>query len=237
MVGFYKEQLFKPNLLSLFINPFYFIRKGLFKHISEMAPSLYGDIMDFGCGSKPYESLFTNGRSYVGVDIDDRGHPHANEMIDIHYDGITVPIPDESKDAIFTSEVFEHVDNLSVIIEELHRILKPNGKILVTVPFVFMEHEMPYDFRRFSINGLTYFLQNSGFDILEVRKSTKDIETLTQCLNVYTYSLFMHQHKLLKLVLNVIFIAPFTIVGFILSFILPNKGYFYQNAIILAKKK
>jgi SAM-dependent methyltransferase len=236
MKAIFLKQQFFPGVLAVFLNPFYFIRKGLYKSIKKLSLQLNGDILDFGCGSKPYVELFSHANSYIGVDIDDRGHGHENELIDIYYDGKTIPLSDESKDCIFTSEVFEHIDNLDEIVPELYRVLKKNGKILITVPFVFMEHEMPYDFRRYSVNGLSNILVRNGFEIISTHKSTKDIETIFQCINVYLFSLFMNLNKYLRMLLVLLIIAPITIIGIILSFLLPNKGRFYSNSIILAKK-
>lgn len=63
---FYLKQRFFPNFLSLFINPFYFTRKGLLKSISCFKNILTGRLLDFGCGSKPYKSLFTQAIEYIG---------------------------------------------------------------------------------------------------------------------------------------------------------------------------
>ena len=68
-------------------------------------------MMDFGCGSKPYKSLF-NVNEYVGVDYHGQGHSHVNEQIDVFYDGVLLPFPDNYFDSVFSTEVFEHVFNL-----------------------------------------------------------------------------------------------------------------------------
>jgi SAM-dependent methyltransferase len=170
MFKLYHKQLFAPNFLSIFINSFYFSRKGLHRKLKNICPKVQGSVLDFGCGRKPYRELFSNVSEYIGVDYENEGHPHENEDIDVFYDGKSLPFESERFDVVFTSEVFEHVENLDEMIKELHRVLKPGGKLLVTVPFVYMEHEMPYDFRRFSINGLSSFLKNNGFTILEQHK-------------------------------------------------------------------
>jgi SAM-dependent methyltransferase len=236
MFKFYHKQLFAPNFLSIFINSFYFSRKGLHRKLKKICPNLNGSVLDFGCGRKPYRDLFNNVSEYIGVDYENEGHPHENEDIDVFYDGKSLPFESERFDVVFSSEVFEHVENLDEMIKELHRVLKPGGKLLVTVPFVYMEHEMPYDFRRFSINGLSSFLKNNGFKVLAQHKSTKDIETLFQVIAFNIYSFYLNQNKYIKLLLNFIFIAPFNILGIILSFILPNRGRFYSNCIIVSEK-
>ena len=76
----YKKQQFIPNVLSIFINPFYFIRKGLFEKISENASQLNGTLLDFGCGAKPYKELF-NVEKYIGVDIMNKAHLHGKKSL------------------------------------------------------------------------------------------------------------------------------------------------------------
>ena len=56
----YQQQMFYPNWLGVFINPFYFARSRLNAAVVELAPSLQSDLLDVGCGTKPYEKLFTN---------------------------------------------------------------------------------------------------------------------------------------------------------------------------------
>ena len=46
--------------------------------------NLNGVLLDFGCGSKPYSSLFKVDE-YNGVDFENEGHPHDNEQIDIFF--------------------------------------------------------------------------------------------------------------------------------------------------------
>src|SRR6187399_2237511 len=98
----------------------YLVRNRLLKGLSEFIPSMKGTMLDFGCGSKPYLPLFKVDK-YIGLDFDSQGHDHANEQIDVFYDGITIPFPDEYFDTVFSSEVFEHVFNLEGILPEIHR--------------------------------------------------------------------------------------------------------------------
>src|ERR1700754_4535244 len=94
---------FKPALS----NAYYFIRNALYKKVKFYAPQLDKKLLDFGCGSKPYQSLFTNVSEYIGLDYASEGHSHANESIDVMYDGKKIPFADEYFDSVFSSEVFE----------------------------------------------------------------------------------------------------------------------------------
>lgn len=48
-----QRELFLPTLLSIAISPIYIIRKGLYRQVQRLAPEFKGDVLDFGCGSKP----------------------------------------------------------------------------------------------------------------------------------------------------------------------------------------
>jgi len=50
-----KKELFNPSILGIFLNPFYFARKSLYKNIKDLAPNCKGKILDVGCGNKPYK--------------------------------------------------------------------------------------------------------------------------------------------------------------------------------------
>lgn len=163
---------------------FYFIRRGLLSAISRHAPALKGHLLDFGCGSKPYQSLF-NVTSYTGLDFEKTGHDHSNEQIDVFYDGKTIPFGEAHFDSVLCSEVAEHLFELPAALAEMNRVLKPGGKLLLTCPFVWGEHEVPYDYARYTQYALKDMLEKSGFRILVYEKKGTFMETLTQMRVLY----------------------------------------------------
>jgi SAM-dependent methyltransferase len=139
-----RAQAFHPGLLGLLVNPFYFARKGLHQHIVALAPSVHGRLLDVGCGSKPYQKYFA-ALEYIGLDMQGR-----NKHADRFYDGKTFPFSDGEFDAVLTSEVLEHVFNPDEFLSEINRVLRNGGVLLLTVPFVWDEHEQPFDYARYS---------------------------------------------------------------------------------------
>lgn len=138
---FYIRQSFRPGLIGLVINPFYIARKGLFLAISELAPLVKGRVLDVGCGHKPYRDLFQCSE-YIGLEVERAEKRSA----DVFYDGHVIPYADASFDNVITNQVLEHVFEPDEFLSEIHRVLKPGGGILVTVPFVWDEHEQPFDY-------------------------------------------------------------------------------------------
>lgn len=159
---------FNPSLF----HPYYFIRSRLLRSVKEHAGNLNGRLLDFGCGSKPYKKFFIV-NEYIGVDFVNEGHPHDNEQIDVYYDGKTIPFPDNSFDSILCSEVFEHIFNLPQILVELNRVLKHGGRILITCPFVWKEHELPHDYARYTLFCVKRFIEKKRFYYSDCRKKWK----------------------------------------------------------------
>ncbi|HNP98786.1 MAG TPA: class I SAM-dependent methyltransferase, partial [Bacteroidia bacterium] len=157
-----KRQSFQPFFWSILINPFFFIRRGLCHGIRKNQKYLTGHMLDFGCGRKPYKNLFSVDR-YTGVDIEVSGHSHELSEVDVYYDGKVLPFPDNTFDSFFCSEVVEHIFNLDSILAEIKRVLKPGAKGLLTVPFAWPEHEVPYDFGRYTSFALPLILKKHGF--------------------------------------------------------------------------
>ncbi len=62
-------QQYTPGFVGIWVNPFYFARRGLLEEIGKMAPKMKGRLLDVGCGRKPYQNLFRVDE-YVGLEID-----------------------------------------------------------------------------------------------------------------------------------------------------------------------
>lgn len=218
--------------------PNYLIRRRLLQSISLLAPKLSGRLMDFGCGQKPYRALFTT-KEYIGVDFENPGHPHINESIDVYYDGKTIPFADEHFDAIFCSEVFEHIFNLDSILRELNRVLKTDGLILITCPFAYCEHEIPNDFARYTSYAMKYMVANHGFEIVEQIKTGNSIEAIAQQWLMYIH---LHIHARIRKipVLRSLFrnltYTSINLLTLAISSILPKGNDLYMNNVLLCRK-
>ena len=231
---FYFNEMHNPSLLSLFFNPFYFARKGLYKNISQMATNIQGRTLDVGCGSKPYKSLFKS-KEYIGLEIDspeNRVLKHA----DYFYDGKTFPFKDSNFDSVVMNQVFEHVFNPDECLEEVSRVLKLEGILLLTIPFAWDEHEQPFDYARYSSFGIRSIIEKHGFRILEQRKSISDIRVIFQLLSLYIFKKLRSSSGLLNILIILIFIAPINILGSLVNLILPKNDDLYLDNIILAEK-
>jgi len=108
--------------------------------------------------------------------------------------------------------------------------------LLLTVPFVWDEHEQPYDYARYSSFGLNNILIKNGFEVLEHRKINNGLEVIFQLINDYIFKVTLTKSKYINLILTLVLMAPINISGLVLSKILPRNNDLYLDNIILVKK-
>ena len=236
--SFFKKQTFNPGFVGFFTNPFFFARRALYDAVEVAAPYIKGDLLDVGCGQKPYKHLLKVNK-YIGMEVEQEGHDHTNEEVDIYYDGKHFPLENGSFDSVLTSQVLEHVFHPDDFLSEIHRVLRPNGKLLLTVPFVWDEHEQPYDYARYSSFGLRHLLEKNGFTVVQHQKTLPDFRVIIQLINGYIFkkTLIFRPNPMANIVASVIFNAWLNIIGGILSFILPSNKDLYLDNVIVAEKK
>lgn len=228
-----KEQ-FDPGLLGVFVNPFFFARRGLVRELRALFPELTGEVLDVGCGRKPYKALVPATR-YVGVDIDS---PVTRELgaADVFFDGHALPFVDASFDGVLCSQVLEHVFTPEQFVSELHRVLRPSGRLVLTVPFVWDEHEQPHDFARYSSFGLRALLERNGFEVLQQRKSVADVRALAQLANAWLFKTTRSRSRSLNLLAQFLFMAPVNLAGVLAGMMLPRNEDFFLDNIVLARR-
>lgn len=230
----YSREAFQPSWLGLFVNPFYFARKGLHEQVVSLAHNVRGRVLDIGCGEKPYQDLFRP-TGYCGLELDTPAN-RADKKADLFYDGTTLPFENKSFDSVIVNQVLEHVFTPENFLREVNRVLCAGGTLFLTVPFVWDEHEQPCDFGRYSSFGLRAILTRHGFNIVEQKKSVSGVKAIFQLVNAYTYKKTLTRSKYLRLAAALLLIAPVTMLGEILARILPGNEDFYLDNIVLAKK-
>jgi len=99
-------------------------------------------ILNIGSGSKSIRP------DVIDVDM----YPYSN--VNFLSDALAIPIRDNSVDAIVCESLIEHLKEPRRLVGEMHRILKPGGKIYIIAPFMLGFHSSPNDFYRWTDQGL-----------------------------------------------------------------------------------
>lgn len=121
--------------------------------------------MDLGCGQVPLYLLYKDFVDEV-VCVDWENSLHRNEHLD-HSCDLTNPLPfdGDTYDVIILSDVLEHIPNPQNLANEMDRVLKPDGILFLNVPFMYLVHEKPFDYYRYTEFALRMLFEKSGLII------------------------------------------------------------------------
>lgn len=114
--------------------------------------------------------------------------------------------------------------------------MKNDRKLLLTVPFVWDEHEQPYDFGRYSSFGIISILKEHNFEVLSHEKTLNDFRAVIEILILYIYKVTRVKNKYLNYITSVILISPLNILGLLLYKLFPKNNDLFIDNIILCKK-
>lgn len=103
-----------------------------------------GRLLDVGCGNGAQTVRFLDRfDAVVGLDVVPQHLAEFQCVLDgmpapncrtVHYDGGRMPFEDASFDAVLSIETLEHVDDEAETLREIHRVLRPGGALVLSVP-------------------------------------------------------------------------------------------------------
>jgi SAM-dependent methyltransferase len=178
--------LFRPNPdtyvphLPSWRQPLYLHLRPLWLALAEKLGTCSGRILDVGCGMQPYRPLIGPGMSeYIG--LDQAGPLAAPSVIG---SAESLPFEAESFDVVVATQVFEHLPHPQTAVGEAARVLRPGGRLIITVPGVWPTHEAPHDYWRFTRHGLVELIQCHGLRCEELRSLGGTWATIGQMANL-----------------------------------------------------
>jgi SAM-dependent methyltransferase len=142
-------------------------------------------VLDLGCGAGRFLGLLEDA---VGAEISEEAARRARENVpgaDVRLleDG-AIPLAHGSVDLVWCSEVLEHIPDVGAALNEIRRVLRPGGRVLLTVPFhsrplaaaiALTRFEAHFDplgqhVRFFTRRSLAATLEASGFTPVEIKR-------------------------------------------------------------------
>lgn len=122
-------------------------------------------VLDVGAGPSKYKALFSH------CEYKTHDHPAVSYgEVDVRSEITSIPLPSGSLDAILCTEVLEHVPDPAGAAQEMARLLRPDGRILLTVPAACRVHRVPTHFwGGFAPDFFYQILAQRGFVVDELR--------------------------------------------------------------------
>lgn len=234
--NFIEEHFFRPRWYSVFFNPYFINRRRLLIALQRFAEDTPADatVLDVGCGLKPYRRYFKTS-TYTGIDIAGGGHADEAKTVDAYYDGHTIPFPDNHFSTLLCTQVLEHADDADELVAECARVLQPGGRAFFSMPFTYPEHEVPYDFRRFTRFEHERLFKKHGFTNLTIAPTTGFFGTFGQLLVVWLFESLTFRAPLLKATLTAGVFAPMQIGALLLDRLCGQRGMTMDYVITVQK--
>ncbi len=120
--------------------------------------SLDGSIIDLGGDSKSsYRRLIGGTHTFTTVNLDQKAHPDI-----LHDLEKPLPISGAVYDHALLMNVLEHIFEYRQLLQETVRVVKPDGTVVIVLPFLFPVHPSPHDFHRFTAETLQRECEKAG---------------------------------------------------------------------------
>jgi SAM-dependent methyltransferase len=185
-----------------------------------------GRILDIGCGRQTVRKYFKASHTYYGLDSLETGLPLYNTIPSIFGDAVHLPFPDETFDTVILLEVLEHLNDPIRAMQEARRVLKLDGILIISTPFLYPIHDAPRDFQRWTQFGIKFISDSSGFAVQELQTIGSPIETGTLLFNLSIAWTVINAPFLVRLpffLISGVVIPLFNILGYTIS-LLCNKS-------------
>ncbi|MHC1740430.1 MAG: methyltransferase domain-containing protein [Anaerolineaceae bacterium] len=161
-------------------------RRSNWKFLNELVKAMPKNalILDVGAGHGDFADIFA-GKNYYSLDI----VPYAE--VDLVCDlGQTIPFMPDTFDAVVLMNVLEHVFENRGLIKNISKIIKPGGKVIITVPFLLKVHQAPFDFSRYTPYYLAATAEEVGFKVTTLCGYYDTLYLLNESLgNLWQYSI------------------------------------------------
>jgi SAM-dependent methyltransferase len=102
-------------------------------------------------------------------------------------DAARIASANESYGSVICAELLEHVSDPTSVLRESFRVLRPDGTLLITVPFLYQIHADPHDYGRYTDYFWNNTLHEIGFQQIEIQKQGLFWSVLVDMLRAKTY--------------------------------------------------
>ena len=136
--------------------------------------------------------------------------------VDIYADAENLPFIDQSIETVILFDVLEHINNGEKALRDIYRVLKPGGRVLIQIPFMYPIHDAPFDYRRLTKYGIEALASQNDFVVESFGSRGKPLETAILLANIALVKSLLN--SLSKRVLPAaLFVPPVAIISTLLN--------------------
>jgi len=125
-------------------------------------------VLDAGAGEGQYKPDFAH-IHYIGVDLAVGDTRWDYGDLDATCDLVCLPFAQDTFDAVICTQVLEHVPEPLWVLQEICRVLRPGGRLFLSAPQSWPQHQKPHDFYRYTSFGMRHLLERAGLRTESIR--------------------------------------------------------------------
>ncbi|MBF0438734.1 MAG: class I SAM-dependent methyltransferase [Magnetococcales bacterium] len=200
-----------------------------------------GRVLDIGAADGLWRRYLSRDVSYLTLDYYQTAHDWYGTRPDVYGTAEQLPFSLEQFDWVLLLNVMEHLPHPQSCVCEILRVLKPGGRLLLQIPFLYPLHDVPLDFQRFTPYGLEVLAQENGFVVESTQTLGHSVETAGLLLNIALSRCFLdlgiRRHPLFLLVpLVPVVVVMINLAVWCAAKILPSHPMICQGLLAVWKK-
>lgn len=185
MSDLYKSlKKFLTRVRTTAFHPQWFVYRHQHQQQLAIAKILRGKILDIGCADQPLRPYLPQDADYIGLDYYSTAVNWYETRPMLYGDAQALPLATESIDCVLLLDVLEHLPRPDDCLQEIKRVLKPQGILILQVPFLYPIHDAPLDFQRWTTHGLRQQIAQQDFVLKEEIQTGKPLETAALLMNI-----------------------------------------------------
>lgn len=232
---------FFSGVIKTPFHPQWLVARGAEKRLQAVAALLRGKVLDVGSGDRLLEKYLDSQVRYFGIDYPPSGQRYR-KLPHVWGDAMHLPFRSSTMDSMVLLEVLEHLPDPGLALNEAARVLKAEGIVVASVPFLYPIHDAPFDFWRITQYQIEILAAGAGLEILRLAERGNALETaaLLACLALAQSAIEALQQRspLALILIPTLLMVPFlNIVGFCLSRLFPVKHFMPLGYLAVFKKR
>lgn len=141
-------------------------------------------VLDVGCFDKWPKKVIPGSCAYIGLDLYETAKNWYGSVPDVYGDALKLPIKSNAINTVLLLDVLEHIDNSDMLLREVCRVLKSDGRLIMRVPFLYPLHDEPRDYIRVTRHGFRALALRNGFIVEECKSIGHPVETSALLANI-----------------------------------------------------
>lgn len=192
-------------------HPQWFVFRGEEARLARIGETAAGLVLDIGAGKQKVRPFLSQKCRYVALDYYQTATQWYESRPNVYADGQQLPVAANCVDTVLLLDVLEHLPRPQDCLREIYRVLKPGGKLVLHVPFLYPVHDAPLDFGRWTKHGFMALAEQHHFDVVEIRTHGNPLESAALLTNLALSKTVLRWLKHRSPLAVLLFLLPFLI--------------------------